>query len=193
MRRHHRVGVEQQDQLAAELDRRPETAIAGPRIVDGDGRPEVSFGPMISPLGELRQKLLVHGQARGLWPVTAMVERLTRRTRFVDWVTGACLLIRRGDLERAGLLDERYFMYTEDVDLCAAVRAQGRRVLFTAAVQVVHRRGQSVRSAASATARAYRRSQIAFYEKHHPGWAPLLRAYLQIRGRTTDKPSGPSA
>ena len=178
--------------LASELDRRPDAAIVGPRVVDGEGRAEVSFGPMISPLGELRQKLLVRGQERRVWPVTALVERLTRRTRTVDWVTGACLMIRRLDLERVGLLDERYFMYTEDVDLCAAVRAAGRHVVFTAAVQIVHRRGRSVRSAASATERAYRRSQIAFYEKHHPRWAPLLRAYLQIRGRQATKPNGPS-
>ena len=179
------------DGLAAELERRPDVAIVGPRIVDGEGRAELSFGRMISPLAELRQKLLVRGSRREVAPVRAVVERMTRRTREVDWVSGACLLVRRAELEAAGLLDERFFMYAEDVDLCASIRARGHKVLFAANVQVVHLRGRSVASARGATERAYRRSQIAFYEKHHPSWARVLKAYLKIRGGTSDTPDIP--
>jgi GT2 family glycosyltransferase len=110
------------------------------------------------------------------------VERLTRRRHSPDWVSGACLLVRRADAEAVGLLDERFFMYTEDVDFCAAIRARGRRIVFTPDVEVVHLRGRSVASAPAATRAAYRRSQMAFYEKHHPAWAPLLRLYLRLRG-----------
>jgi N-acetylglucosaminyl-diphospho-decaprenol L-rhamnosyltransferase len=110
---------------------------------------------------------------------------MTRRTHEVDWVSGACLLIRRTDLDAVGLLDERFFLYTEDVDLCAAVRGRGRRVLFDADVEIEHLRG---RSAGATTAVAYRRSQLAFYEKHHPSWVPWLRAYLKIRGELPDNP-----
>jgi len=74
-------------------------------------------------------------------------------------------------------------MYTEDVDFCASIRGRGRRILFTPDVEVVHLRGRSRASAPAAAERAYRRSQIAFYEKHHPGWVPLLKAYLTVRGR----------
>ena len=177
--------------LVAALERRPAAAVAGPRLVDGSGRAELSFGRMISPFAELRQKLLVGGNDRGIAPVRALVERMTRRTRTVDWVSGACLLIRRSDLEAAGLLDERFFMYAEDVDLCAAVRARGREVLFAADVQVVHLRGRSAASAPGPTALAYRRSHVAFYEKHHPAWAPWLKAYLKFRGRTADRSTIP--
>jgi len=108
---------------------------------------------------------------------------MTRGPREVDWVSGACLLVRRADADAAGLLDERYFMYLEDVDFCAALRACGRKVLFVPDAEVVHVRGQSRRSVRSATEQAYRRSQLAFYEKHHPQWAPVLRAYLRVRGK----------
>jgi GT2 family glycosyltransferase len=171
------------DRLVAHLDARREVAIVGPRIVDGEGRAELSFGSMIAPLTELRQKVLVVGNDRGVPPIVTMVDRMTRRTREVDWVSGACLLIRRADLEAAGLLDERFFLYTEDVDLCASVRTRGRTVLFVADVEIQHLRG---RSAGATTAAAYRRSQLAFYAKHHPAWLPWLRTYLKVRGELPD-------
>ena len=182
------------DTLVASLDARLDAAAAGPRLVDAAGRAEVSFGAMIGPLAELRQKLLVGGNDRGVPLVGAYVDRMTRRAREVDWVSGACLLVRRADAEAVGLIDERYFMYAEDVDFCAALRARGRKVLFTPDARVVHLRGQSVASMPRATEIVYRRSQLAFYAKHHPGWVPFLRAYLKLRGRLPDMridPPGP--
>ena len=174
------------DRLVAVLDSMPHVTVAGPRVVDAHGRAELSYGAMIGPLAELRQKLLTRGQ-EGRWPiVAARVERASRRASFPDWVSGACLLIRRAALERAGLLDERYFLYTEDVDLCAAVRAQGGVVRFSPEAEVAHERGASRASAPGPAEQAYRRSQLAFYRKHHPSWAPLLAAYLKIRGRFPD-------
>ena len=60
------------------------------------------------------------------------------------------------DAEAVGLLDERYFLYTEDVDFCAALRARGRRILFTPAAEVIHLRGRSRASAPAAMHPAYR-------------------------------------
>ena len=170
------------DTLLRLLEQRGDAAAIGPRLEDAHGRAELSFGRMIGPLAELRQKLLGAGHRRGLPFVRGYVERITHRPHDVDWVSGACLLVRRADAEAAGLFDERYFMYTEDVDFCAALRSRGRAVLFTPAAHIVHLRGRSAAAAPAATRAAYRRSQIAFYDKHHPRWAPLLRAYLRIRG-----------
>ena len=170
------------DRLVAALERAPEAAIAGPRLVGRDGVAEVSFGRMIGPWNEARQRLLVAAHARGLGPVRRHVEQSTRHEQWPDWVSGACLLVWRADAERVGLLDERYFMYAEDVDFCAAIRARGRRVLFTPDAEIVHLRGRSRAAAPEATRHAYRRSQLAFYEKHHPAWAPVLRTYLRLKG-----------
>jgi N-acetylglucosaminyl-diphospho-decaprenol L-rhamnosyltransferase len=171
------------DRLVAELDRDSRTSIVGPRLVGSDGRAELSFGSMMGPLSELRQKLLVRTHAAKVPVLSGLVDRMTCRDRFPDWVSGACLLVRRTDAEAVGLLDERYFMYAEDVDFCAAVRARGGRVRFAPAITVVHARGRSAAAARASTEAAYRRSQIAFYEKHHPRWAPVLRWYLRLRGR----------
>ena len=176
------------DALIARLTAAPEAAVAGPRLVDGAGRPEVSFGAMISPLAELRQKwTLALYELRVGW-MERRVTEATSREQYVDWVSGAALLAYRVDLQAAGLLDERYFLYTEDVDLCAAIRARGRRILFTPAATITHLRGRSRASVPAASNAAYRRSHLAFYEKHHPRWAPVLRAYLRLRGQLP--PSG---
>jgi GT2 family glycosyltransferase len=171
------------DRLLSALSRHPDTAVVGPRIVDAEGRAELSFGPMMGPLNDLRQKRLVDGHARMRHAATRQVEQMTRREQYPDWVSGACLLVRRVDAEAVGLLDERYFMYTEDVDFCAAIRARGRRILFTPDVEITHLRGRSAAAARTATRDAYRRSRVAFYEKHHPFWAPFIRLYFRLRGR----------
>ncbi len=170
------------DALVARLDAKPDVAVAGPRLVDRVGRPELSFGWMMSPLGELRQKTLTALQRRGGSRLAGWIDRATSREQYVDWVSGACLLVRRQAAEQAGLLDERYFLYAEDVDFCAAIRAHGHRVLFTPAAEIVHLRGRSRATAPAAANEAYRRSHLAFYEKHHPRWAPVLRVYLRLKG-----------
>lgn len=171
------------DRLVDELARRPDVAVIGPRLVDSTGRAELSFGRMIGPWNELRQKILVGGHARGAPFASRYVERVTRTEQSPDWVSGACLLVRRSDAEAVGLLDERYFMYAEDVDFCASIRARGRKILFWPLAQVVHKRGRSAAAAPAATRQAYRRSQMAFYQKHHPRWVPMLRLYLRLGGR----------
>ena len=160
----------------------PEAAAVGPRLVDGDDRPELSFGPMMSPWGEFTQRRLVRAYEAGQDWAVARVERDTRQPGPRDWVSGACLLARRADLHAVGLLDARFFMYTEDVDLCAAFRARGRAVRFVPEATVRHLRGRSVAAAPAATERRRRASQLAFYRKHHPAWAPLLAWWLQRRG-----------
>jgi GT2 family glycosyltransferase len=174
------------DALIAALRELPGASIVGPRLVDTNGTPELSFGPMISPIAEIRQKALMKLASRD------RIAAMTSHVRRVDWVSAACLLVRRHDAERAGLFDERYFMYCEDVDFCAAVRSKGGRVYFTPSADVVHHRGRSGTSDPVGTGEGYRRSQLAFYEKHHPAWVPLLKLYLGLRGKlprkTADKP-----
>jgi GT2 family glycosyltransferase len=110
------------------------------------------------------------------------VGALSRRDRYVEWVSGACLLARRSDLNAVGLFDERYFMYTEDVDLCIGVRDRGRKVRYVAGAEVLHLRGRSAAQNAE-TEKRRRSSQMAYYKKHNPAWVPVLRAYLRLTGK----------
>jgi GT2 family glycosyltransferase len=171
------------DRLAERLLAHPAAAVAGPMLVDGSGRTELSFGRMISPWAELRQKAIGRAYDRGVAAAVRWVNRAVSSERYVDWVSGAALLAYRADVQAVGLLDERYFLYTEDVDFCAAIRARGRRVLFTPQATVTHLRGRSRATVPGAMNAAYRRSQLAFYQKHHPYWAPVLRIYLRLKGQ----------
>jgi N-acetylglucosaminyl-diphospho-decaprenol L-rhamnosyltransferase len=168
--------------LVEALERNPDAAVAGPRLVDATGAAELSFGPRISPWGEFRQRLLMTLYHRGLGPVVRHVERRSREAGDRAWVSGACLMVRRADLEAVGGLDERFFMYTEDVDLCTSIRARGRRVLFVPEAEVRHLRGRSA-ARNPQTELLRRQSQLAYYEKHLPRWAGPLRLYLRLTGK----------
>ncbi len=134
---------------------------------------------MYSPWSEARRKVALALDARGFGPMRRWIDGVTRRERAVDWVSGACLLVRRDAGEAAGWLDERYFMYAEDVDFCAALRQAGGRVLFSPVAEIVHVRGRSGRTKPGPTLDAWRASHLAFYRKHLPRWAGLLEWYLK--------------
>jgi N-acetylglucosaminyl-diphospho-decaprenol L-rhamnosyltransferase len=64
----------------------------------------------------------------------------------VDVLSGACLMIKRSVFEAVGQFSTRYFMYSEDVDLCYKVKRAGWKNYFTGAAQVIHRGGKSSKS-----------------------------------------------
>ena len=169
--------------LVRGLAAHPDAAIAGARLLSEHGFPELSWGDPIGPWNELKRKVFSTLYHRKIRSNVRKVDQLSRQAREVSWVSGACMVIRRPDLEAVGLLDERFFMYTEDVDLCIAMTKRGRTVLYVAGAELLHYRGRSA-ARNPATERLYRRSQLAYYEKHLPHWAGLLRTYLKLTGKS---------
>ena len=108
----------------------------------------------------------------------------------MDWITGACIVTRREVLVSAGLLDERYFLYWEDVDWCLRLRRHGWRVVVYPPVAITHLGGASTGRAAPGH---YYRSLVRFYRKWYgaapalllaallPVYAPLAAALRRIR------------
>jgi GT2 family glycosyltransferase len=178
------------DRLRARLDERPDAAAIGPRLVDVRGHVELSWGRLPGPFAEGWQKLVGRLHDAGVPPVRTAVEARSRRERAVDWISGACLLVRRAAAEAAGLFDERFFLYWEDADFCAALRANGHAVLFSPVTEVVHARGRSGSGQGDAVRDHYRRGQIAFYAKHHPAWTGPLRGFLRLTGRLPEPVDG---
>ena len=123
------------ERMVALMNDRDDLGALGPLLKNADGSIQMSFGKMLSLSAELRQKFLNAGYRNGRGPLRGYVENLHARERTVDWVSGACLLTRRELLERVGGFDEEFFLYSEDVDLCARIRAEGSQSL-------VHARGR---------------------------------------------------
>ncbi len=84
--------------------------------------------------------------------------------RTVEWVSGACFLIKRSLLERLGGLDEEFFLYCEDIDLCKRIREAGFNVVFEPAATVVHVGGKS--GSRPALLPVLAESRIRYVQKH---------------------------
>jgi len=152
--------------LAALLDGRPEVGVVGPRTRGASGTIQVSTGDDLSPLAELRQRRLVRGVACRDASVLAEVEARHAVEREVDWVSGACLLIRRQAFDAVSGFDERFFLYEEDADLCRRVREAGFKVLYSPAGEARHALGRSMARAPERARLEYQRSHLLYYRKH---------------------------
>jgi len=148
--------------------------IVGPRIVDSEGRLQLSarreLGPLSSLLG--RTSLLTRA-----FPKSSLVKSqfpaVTERSEptSVDWVSGACMVVRRQTLGEIGPLDERFFMYFEDADLCRRARAAGWLVYYMPSVEIVHQTGGSSRSKPKAIWLLHKSAFL--YHRKHGAHGPL--------------------
>jgi len=95
----------------------------------------------------------------------------------VDWVGGACLLVQPAAINEVGLLDESFFMYSEETDWCFRMRRQGWKVYYLPGVEVIHLGGGSAsRANATQLVRLYD-SKIRFFRKHYGARQTSLLRY----------------
>lgn len=160
----------------------PGAAGAGPRILHAEGHLELSVGRTMSPWNEARFKALEWLYADGRGPAAGHVRRRYRHRRRARSLTAACLLLRRRAWRQVGGMDEDFFLYAEDVDLCRRLTDRGWHLLYVPEAVVTHLRGASSDVDPVAAESAYRRSQLRLYDKHHGRLArELLRLYLGLR------------
>jgi N-acetylglucosaminyl-diphospho-decaprenol L-rhamnosyltransferase len=172
--------------LAEALEADPTLAIAGPRILEADGRRYPSarrFPSLVDALG--------HALLGDLAPTN----RFSRRYRMadldadtlteVDWVSGACFLGRRRALEELGGFDESYFMYAEDADLCWRARRAGWGIVYVPDAEVTHLKGVSTARHPYRMLVAHHRSVFHFALKTERGWhrlaLPAMGVLLALR------------
>lgn len=99
----------------------------------------------------------------------------------VDWVTGACLLVRRAVFEQIGGFDEGFFMYSEELDYCRRARAAGWRVMYFPGAKVYHFEGKSSEQAIPERHIRFQRSKVRYFRKYHgPFVAETLRLFLLL-------------
>jgi N-acetylglucosaminyl-diphospho-decaprenol L-rhamnosyltransferase len=156
--------------LVQRLEEHPEAAVVGPKLLRPDGTmhlacrrsfptPSIAFY-RLSGLS----RLFPRSRRFGRYNLTFADPNQAME---VDSVCGACLLIRREAVERVGLLDERFFMYGEDLDWCLRARQAGWTVRYEPSVTVQHQHGAASRKRALRTTFHFFRAMDLFYRKHY--------------------------
>ena len=162
------------ERMLACMEARPDVGVMGPMHLNPDGSFQASFNDFPTLVPEL---LTVLGLSRRVYSPyhPSYPPQQSQVARQVEWVGGACLLVRREAMDRVGLLDEAYFMYTEEADWCYRMKQAGWQVYYLPEAQIVHWGGKSVEQRGQWKWVQLCRSKLLFFRKHHgPAPAALL-------------------
>ncbi len=158
------------------MDDHPGSGACGCKILDDAGRLMWScfhFPDLTSEIMEisLLSRLFPGSRFFGRYLMSYWDHKSTRQ---VDWITGACLMLRRKALESAGLMDESFFMYSEDMDLCYRLAKNNFSVYYIADAHVRHKQGNSADQVYVRMFSQRYKSRYIFFRKHYG----LLKAVL---------------
>jgi GT2 family glycosyltransferase len=165
--------------LDAFLEEHPDVGLVGPRLREDDGSIQVSAHPLGSfstLLANRARRVLPRGLADRFGESYDVCLNATEPTD-VGMMIAACVAIRRDLLERIGGLDEGYFMYLEDMELCLQVRRAGYRVVYLPTVEARHVGGASSGDRSHVWPH-HSRSLLRFHARHRPRTYQLVRATL---------------
>jgi len=173
----------------------PGIGVVGPLILT----PEGDVYPSARRLPSLRTGI-GHALLAPVWPDNPWSRRYRAdrdpepRRRDAGWLSGSCLLVRRSVFEVVGGFDEKFFMYFEDVDLCARIGAAGWRVVYDPSASVTHAGGHATRSSSGVMIREHHRSAYRYLAAKYHAWYlwPLrvaLRVGLSVRGAIASRRS----
>lgn len=165
--------------LVRYLDEHPKVGVIGPRLSNGDGSLQVSCYPFPTPLRAWVENLWLAKLAPNHRVLGDYRRWAHDQERNVDWVVGACMLVRRTTYEQVGGFDERFFMYAEEADWQRRMRDAGWEVAFTPAAEVTHLGGASGAAEKPRINRHFFES-LDYYELKHHGKAGLVALRLAM-------------
>jgi hypothetical protein len=171
-----RIDADSLAALRAALAADPQAALVGPRILDDDGSLAFSLRRFPRLRSTYAKALFLHR----VFPHATWSDELVRdpapyeRAATAEWVSGACMLVRRDAYEAIGGFDEGLFLYCEDTDLCLRLWQSGRSVRYEPAALVRHVGGAS--SGAGETQAIAARSRVLYARKHRGRAAARLEA-----------------
>ena len=163
------------------MNERPECGMAGCKVLDHDGTLQLACRRTIPTLSDAFFKLagfsrlLAHSPRFSRYNLTYLP---SDQVTPVDAVSGSFIMTRKEVVEKIGLLDERFFMYGEDLDWCWRARQSGYQNYYVPETSIIHYHGQSSKKRPVRTAYYFYQAMYLFYCKHTaPRWAwPLVRA-----------------
>jgi N-acetylglucosaminyl-diphospho-decaprenol L-rhamnosyltransferase len=169
--------------LIAALDADPGCALAGPliRTASGDRYPSARrFPSMVDAAGHALLGIFAPDNRFTRAYQRSGPDEETTGTATVDWVSGACFVVRRDAFEAIGGFDEAYFMYAEDVDLCWRLGRAGWRVAYATAAEVTHAQGVSTDRHPYRMIAEHHRSLLRFAGRSTRGWRRLLLPLVAV-------------
>lgn len=173
------TGVEQVRALARVLDEDPAVAAAGPKLLHADGMHQVGdAGWRVGALSVIGHFLFVHRAVAAVPAIYLSNERLLHERRVdVDWLCGACMMVRTDVFRAVGGFDASIFMYGEDMELGERLRRHGHRLVYAPEIEVVHLQGATQRAEASAfySTKYLDRLLAVLSDQHGPTAVALLR------------------
>jgi len=172
--------------LLGVLDEDLKTAIVGAQLLNADGSLQPSSGAFPSLWSELPliNRRLNHKHK----PASVSVLGQDRIVRSVDWVSGACLMIKREACDAIGLLDESFWLYTEEADWCYRARQTGKDILLVPDAQIYHITRASSGQRFVFTMLHFYQSRVRFANKHYGGLhASVLKQILRVKAAIWQK------
>ena len=179
----------------------PDTELVGDALATMagylDGHPRVGVAGTAAPLRRWPAAIVApalsdagHGpvrehRRREWWPNNPFARRYRMADtpddaiQPVDWLVGACLLVRREAYQQVGGLDEGFFMYSEELDWCRRIKSAGWEIVYLPTATVVHHEGKSSEQVVAARHIYFQSSKVRYFRKHHGAvQAELLRWFL---------------
>jgi len=170
------------DPILNYMSNNPQVAVVGPKVLNEDGTMQGSARTFPTLL-------------TGLFGRRSILSRLFPRNRFtrgniinisrngktvkeVDWISGACMLVRRKAIDDVGGMDERFFMYWEDADWCRRMWQKGWKVVYFPSSTIVHFVGASSNTLPIRSTIEFHKSSYRLYKKYTK-W-PLIRATAAV-------------
>jgi GT2 family glycosyltransferase len=165
------------DQLAAYADAHPQAGIVGPKVLNPNGSLQFSCRRFPSlGAGFFRNTYLGRLFPHNKFARDYLMNDFDHaHDRAVDWVSGCAMLIRRDLLEQIGALDEGFYMYCEDVDICQRAWEGGWEVVYAPQPVVTHAIGRSSDKNADRMIIEFHRSWYEYDRKRHPKASALRR------------------
>ncbi len=156
------------------MDYHPKAGAAGCQLLLPDGTPQsFTYGkdPTLPYLVKRIFFMILKRKYLHRWSGDKEIE--------IDWVTGACMIVRKKAIDSAGYLDENIFMYFEDNDWCYRIRGKGWKIYFVPQIRVLHLGGRSLGADDPQRKADYYKSLVYFYKKHYGVFPQVsLRVFL---------------
>ena len=160
------------------METNPGAGAAGSRVLNPDGSLQTSC--YVAPTLSHEFFRLFHLSRLVPYSAYQMKNWNTSFPRSVDIIQGDCLMVRKSALDQVGPLDESFFIYSEDVDLCYRLQRASWGLYWVPEAQVIHYGGQSTRQVAAEMFLQLYQSKLMFMRKHHGKAAGTTYKFLLL-------------